>query len=156
MHVCSIELGDGDAIEFENRKIASFETIQRLSLELYKTPVRLFRSIHSFPPAVVLPLKYTGLTRHGGWAEAVAAAAEAAASGGFWRGEATDEQDDKRASHSPPSEVRMAWRECEQLSSAISKNNEIKRKISRRLRNNSRQAEKLKSNLDGKVIRGQY
>ncbi|CAN0314020.1 unnamed protein product, partial [Scytosiphon promiscuus] len=47
--------------------------------------------------------------------------------------------------------VKVAWRECEQLCSAISKNNETKRKISRRLRNNSRQAEKFKADLDGKI-----
>lgn len=58
----------------------------------------------------------------------------------------------ERLCQPPPTDVRMAWKECEQLNSAISKNNEIKRKISRRLRNNSRQAEKLKSGLDGKVI----
>lgn len=45
----------------------------------------------------------------------------------------------------------MAWKECEQLCSAISKNNETKRKINRRLRNNSRQAERFKADLDGKV-----
>lgn len=45
----------------------------------------------------------------------------------------------------------MAWCECEQLCSAISKNNETKRKISRRLRNNGRQAERFKADLDGKV-----
>lgn len=47
--------------------------------------------------------------------------------------------------------MKVAWRECEQFCSAISKNNETKRKISRRLRNNSRQAEKFKADLDGKV-----
>lgn len=45
----------------------------------------------------------------------------------------------------------MAWKECEQLCSSISKNNETKRKINRRLRNNSRQAERFKADLDGKV-----
>ncbi|CAM9886555.1 unnamed protein product, partial [Hapterophycus canaliculatus] len=82
-----------------------------------------------------------GLTRHGGWAEAVAEAAEAAA-GGSASGESITP---------PPPEVKVAWRECEQLCSAISKNNETKRKISRRLRNNSRQAEKFKADLDGKI-----
>ncbi|CAM9373236.1 unnamed protein product, partial [Ectocarpus sp. 13 AM-2016] len=83
-----------------------------------------------------------GLTRHRGWAEAVAEAAEAAAAGG--RGDGT-------IVSPPPPEVRVAWRECEQLCSAISKNNETKRKISRRLRNNGRQAERFKADLDGKI-----
>ncbi|CAM9483359.1 unnamed protein product [Ectocarpus sp. 4 AP-2014] len=83
-----------------------------------------------------------GLTRHGGWAEAVAEAAEAAAVGG---------RSDGSIVSPPPPEVRVAWRECEQLCSAISKNNETKRKISRRLRNNGRQAERFKADLDGKI-----
>ncbi|CAM9924192.1 unnamed protein product, partial [Ectocarpus sp. 8 AP-2014] len=83
-----------------------------------------------------------GLTRHGGWAEAVAEAAEAAAAGGRGDGSIVSP---------PPPEVRVAWRECEQLCSAISKNNETKRKISRRLRNNGRQAERFKADLDGKI-----
>ncbi|CAN0192034.1 unnamed protein product, partial [Ectocarpus sp. 12 AP-2014] len=70
-----------------------------------------------------------GLTRHGGWAEAAAA-------GGRGNGTIVSP---------PPPEVRVAWRECEQLCSAISKNNETKRKISRRLRNNGRQAERFKA-----------
>lgn len=51
----------------------------------------------------------------------------------------------------PSPEVRLTWRECEQLNSAILKNNETKRKISKRLKNNSRQAERFKADLDGKV-----
>eukprot|EP00903_Cladosiphon_okamuranus_P015604 g14408.t1 len=79
----------------------------------------------------------------GGWAEAVAEAAEAAARGAA---DGTDE-----SIPPPPPEVRVAWKECEQLCSAISKNNETKRKINRRLRNNSRQAERFKADLDGKI-----
>lgn len=93
---------------------------------------------HIFPRSLAI-----GLTRHGGWAEAVAAAAEAAAGGGGG-GAGGDIPP-------PPPEVRVAWKECEQLCSAISKNNETKRKISRRLRNNGRQAERFKADLDGKV-----
>lgn len=72
-------------------------------------------------------------------------AAQAAAGRGVGKAVAGD------APPSPPAEVREAWRECEQLCAAISKNNETKRKISRRLRNNSRQAESFKADLDGKV-----
>lgn len=77
---------------------------------------------------------------------AEAAEAAAGASGGGGGGNKTG-----GSISPPPPEVKVAWRECEQLCSAISKNNETKRKISRRLRNNGRQAERLKADLDGKV-----
>ncbi|CAM9744085.1 unnamed protein product, partial [Discosporangium mesarthrocarpum] len=40
-----------------------------------------------------------------------------------------------------------AWQECGQLRNAIVKNNDIKRKIAKRLRNNGRQAERFRADL---------
>lgn len=118
---------------------ATYTTTPCMLLVYYPLPLPLLKTAH-----MTRLTSTTGLTRHGGWAEAVAEAAEAAAAGGRGDGSIVSP---------PPPEVRVAWRECEQLCSAISKNNETKRKISRRLRNNGRQAERFKADLDGKVRR---
>ncbi|CAM9139314.1 unnamed protein product, partial [Phaeothamnion confervicola] len=50
-----------------------------------------------------------------------------------------------------PGEVRAAWSECQQIRSAIAKNNDVKRKIGKRLRSNERQAERFRAELASRV-----
>eukprot|EP01042_Synura_sphagnicola_P006219 gene6219-7949_t len=54
------------------------------------------------------------------------------------------------AQHAPP-EIKEAWQECEQLRRANQKNVGVKKNISKRLRQNERDAEKFREELNGKI-----
>ena len=50
-----------------------------------------------------------------------------------------------------PNDVVTAWKECEQLRKAVTKNNSMKKSISKRLRHNEKEAETLRDELSGKI-----
>ena len=50
-----------------------------------------------------------------------------------------------------PSENREAWMECEQLRKAIVKNNSMKKSIAKRLRQNEREAENNRKELNDRI-----